>query len=618
MPPLPDALRTPPPALAPLLAAWTRACAGPANAALPPEALARLLAAPLAGGACFARPDTGLRTLLQRRIESLHGEFRTLAGPFRLVELGEDPGVARITQDDVWLGRALIVNAPARAARGDPARLRAARCRAGSTAPRRSRARVRVHARALREAVPEPLARRSVLAGAASGCGSADWPITLLQEPSTRGPQFVELVAGATFPADHDVGAAEDAIAAGPRRSAALRGQPGAPRERRAPPALGRRQRALRRAARELAARPRAARLASHRVSARARARRGARRRGRDPARGARRRRDPGGSFLISARPRESSYVRSRRDRARAGQPAGLLAARRATRAPISACSRSRSRLSAVYAGSRTARAWLIEPVLDEVDLAAPAERRAAVARRSLTSRACSSPARAAPEAAPASADARARRRLRAKVLAALPRILLGALLIVLVLPLAHVGQEVLSQWVLGRVLVDLQQQLCEKLLSLPLRLPPRPVARRDALARDERRAEGAPEPRPALPGRRAIRDRAARRRGGRSSSSRGSSRSRVLLIAPLVAGVIAAFGAAHPPLRQAAPGEPERRHAAAAPDPVGHQGHPELPRAARRGARPSRARTCATSAATCGCSATAPTRARRSRASTT
>jgi hypothetical protein len=214
MPPLPDALRTPAPALAPLLAAWTRACAGPANAALPPEALARLLAAPLAGGACFARPDTGLRTLLQRRIESLHGEFRTLSGPFRLAELGEDPGIARITQDDVWLGRALIVNAPA-------ARLSAALRGYGQEAPRWLDGpapvahEVRIHARALREAVPEPLARRSVLAGATSGCGSADWPITLLQEPSTRGPQFVELVAGATFPADHDQAAAEDAIATG-------------------------------------------------------------------------------------------------------------------------------------------------------------------------------------------------------------------------------------------------------------------------------------------------------------------------------------------------------------------------------------------------------------------
>jgi hypothetical protein len=213
MPALPDLLRETPPALSPLLAAWTRACVGPANAALPPEALARLLAAPLAGGASFARPDTGLRALLQRRIESLHGELRTLSGPFRLVQLGEDPGVARIGPDDVWLGRALILNAPA-------ARLGAALRGFGQEVPRwldgpAARMReVRIHVRALREAVPEPLARRAVLASAASGCGSADCPVTLLSEPCARGAQFVELVAGAVFPVEHDTGAAEDAIAA--------------------------------------------------------------------------------------------------------------------------------------------------------------------------------------------------------------------------------------------------------------------------------------------------------------------------------------------------------------------------------------------------------------------
>jgi hypothetical protein len=74
---------------------------------------------------------------------------------------------------------------------------------------------VRIHVRALREAVPEPLARRAVLASAAAGCGSADCPITLLSEPCARGAQFVELVAGAIFPVEHDTGAAEDAIALG-------------------------------------------------------------------------------------------------------------------------------------------------------------------------------------------------------------------------------------------------------------------------------------------------------------------------------------------------------------------------------------------------------------------
>jgi hypothetical protein len=212
MPPLPELLAAPPPALAPLLAAWTQATIGSLGAALPPEAFARLLAAPLAGGACFARPDAGLRALLVRRIESLHGEFRTLGGPFQIVELGEDPGVARVTHDDVWLGRALILNAPA-------AQLRAALREHGQEAPRwldgpaPAAREVRIHARALREAVPEPLARRAVLARAGAGCGSPHWPVTLMQEPSARGSEFVELVAGAVFPADHDVGAAEEALA---------------------------------------------------------------------------------------------------------------------------------------------------------------------------------------------------------------------------------------------------------------------------------------------------------------------------------------------------------------------------------------------------------------------
>jgi ABC-type multidrug transport system fused ATPase/permease subunit len=123
--------------------------------------------------------------------------------------------------------------------------------------------------------------------------------------------------------------------------------------------------------------------------------------------------------------------------------------------------------LTAVYAGSRTARAWLLQPVFDEVILPhqGSGER---LSFDDLTSQVFGR-GDAEPEAAP-EAPGPDHEAVRAKVRDAVPRILLGALLIVLVLPLAHVGQEVLSQWVLGRVLVDLQQQLCEKLLSLPLR----------------------------------------------------------------------------------------------------------------------------------------------------
>jgi hypothetical protein len=210
---LPEPLRSPEPRVARLLQTWVRASCGLAHGTAPPEALARLLAAPLAGGGVFARPETGLRTLLQQRIESLHGEFRTLAGPFRLAELGGDPGVARLGPEDVWLGRALLVNAPC-------ASLAAALRSFEQEVPRWLRGsepagrEVRIHARALREAVPEPLARRSVLALASGGCGSSSWPVTLALEPSARGARFVELVAGAVFPADADLAVAQDTVAA--------------------------------------------------------------------------------------------------------------------------------------------------------------------------------------------------------------------------------------------------------------------------------------------------------------------------------------------------------------------------------------------------------------------
>jgi len=212
-PPLPAGLESPAPGFARLLRSWVRGTHGLATTEPPPEALGRLLAAPLSGGAGFERADAGLRTLLHRRIESLHGEIRTLGGPFGLAELGGGPGVARLGPDDVWLGRALVVNAPA-------APLAAALRSWEQEVPRwldgpEPMAReVRIHARALREVVPEPLARRSLLASASGGCGSAAWPVTLALDPSSRGARFVELVAGAVFPADADVDAAEATVAA--------------------------------------------------------------------------------------------------------------------------------------------------------------------------------------------------------------------------------------------------------------------------------------------------------------------------------------------------------------------------------------------------------------------
>lgn len=56
-----------------------------------------------------------------------------------------------------------------------------------------------------------------------------------------------------------------------------------------------------------------------------------------------------------------------------------------------------------------------------------------------------------------------------AQVREALPKLLLGTALLLLLLPLSHFGQVYINQYLLGRVLVDIQQQLCTKLLALPL-----------------------------------------------------------------------------------------------------------------------------------------------------
>jgi hypothetical protein len=109
---LPDEVRHPDPALASLLEAQVRALVGTATAAAPPEARARLLGAALEGGASFAAAEDSLLGLLRRRFQALHGEIRLLPGRFELVSVGDLAGVAPALSDDVWFGRALVLNAP--------------------------------------------------------------------------------------------------------------------------------------------------------------------------------------------------------------------------------------------------------------------------------------------------------------------------------------------------------------------------------------------------------------------------------------------------------------------------------------------------------------------------
>jgi len=200
--------RDPPLALPPVPASleeWLRVqlrgLSGLAESEPSPEAAVRLLGAGLLGAVRFPKPDDGLRGLLRRRLQALHAEFRTLGCPFQLVELGAHPGLARLGPGDVWLGRALVLNAPV-ACLGAALRHWEQDVPPFLDAPSPTHRRLSLHLRALREVVPEPLAPRALLAGAVSERGPS--VVTLAQHPSSRGSRFAELVATTIIPDEPD------------------------------------------------------------------------------------------------------------------------------------------------------------------------------------------------------------------------------------------------------------------------------------------------------------------------------------------------------------------------------------------------------------------------------
>jgi len=153
---LPAELAELPPRLAAVLEAQTRGLSRLGGAAPGPEARARLLGAPFEGGATI-RGVPWLREILRQRIQSLYGEFRTLAGPFSLIAPSGQPGVAQPGSEEVWAGRVLVVNAPL----ATLARVAEQKEILGllRTPPERHRRRA-LHLRIPRRAVPEAMAPR--------------------------------------------------------------------------------------------------------------------------------------------------------------------------------------------------------------------------------------------------------------------------------------------------------------------------------------------------------------------------------------------------------------------------------------------------------------------------
>ncbi len=119
------------------------------------------------------------------------------------------------------------------------------------------------------------------------------------------------------------------------------------------------------------------------------------------------------------------------------------------------------------YAGARAGRAYLMKPIMDGIGIQLGSGEREIPARLGWLDWVPGIETEAdvaEPEgpATPEAFDARVAENFQHAA---------GALLfVVMLVPLAHFGQSYLIRYVLGRVLVDMQQGLCEKLLCLPLR----------------------------------------------------------------------------------------------------------------------------------------------------
>jgi len=113
-----------------------------------------------------------------------------------------------------------------------------------------------------------------------------------------------------------------------------------------------------------------------------------------------------------------------------------------------------------VFAGARTARLVVLRPLLEEIRIPS------AAANVGIDDIFAAVRGEVKPADGP---DADATQSVLTAVQKHWRRFAVALVLTLLVVPPAHFGQEYLSQYVLGRVLVDLQRDLCGKLLSLPL-----------------------------------------------------------------------------------------------------------------------------------------------------
>ncbi len=186
-----------PPRIATLFEAQARALSNLGASEPSGAARAWLLGAAFGGGSSI-RGEDSLRGVLRRRIEALYGEIRPLADTFRLVSALGQPGVAPDASGEsgeVWVGRALVINAPrfalAREVAQDPPEC--------LKVPDATHRRVRLHWQVAREALPAAMASRVVIVGEEPLDGTR--PVCLRCFGGGNGAP-VDLVATAVLPVD--------------------------------------------------------------------------------------------------------------------------------------------------------------------------------------------------------------------------------------------------------------------------------------------------------------------------------------------------------------------------------------------------------------------------------
>ena len=192
---LPAEARGVSPALNRVFEGQIQALSNLATASPSPEARARLLGVALAGGAGFGEKPPWLHALLRRRVEAVHGEFRTLPGRFDIVEVDHEPGVVAEKGSELWIGRALLMAAAPSAI----APMLTGEAPPDFLNPDRPRCRrLSLHLRADREVVPAGMCPRLILLPPEPPNETAlprDEVISLTAFPVTDGSERVDLVA---------------------------------------------------------------------------------------------------------------------------------------------------------------------------------------------------------------------------------------------------------------------------------------------------------------------------------------------------------------------------------------------------------------------------------------